>query len=150
MCHLTVLQIRLHMLPGDVRTYILTVGLNLHRCTCGHFFFIPPSRPGIYAFMTFTRNQRLGVSEVFDHISQKRSGSVDIFKNHVKFPVLLLFFSFFLPRRRRSNAPKPWITFIFFWSLKSSEVIERLFHYVCRFCTGTLPSRDTGEKSALM
>lgn len=32
MCHLTVLQIRLHMLPGDVRTYILTVGLNLHRC----------------------------------------------------------------------------------------------------------------------
>lgn len=54
MCHLTVLQIRLHMLPGDVRTYILTVGLNLHRCTCGHFFLkdkiIPPSWPGIYAF----------------------------------------------------------------------------------------------------
>lgn len=30
MCHLTVLQIRLHMLPGDVTTYILTAGLNLH------------------------------------------------------------------------------------------------------------------------
>lgn len=30
MCHLTVLQIRLHMLSGDVRTYILMVGLNLH------------------------------------------------------------------------------------------------------------------------
>lgn len=38
MCHLTVLQIRLHMLHGDVRTYILTVGLNLHRCTVVIFY----------------------------------------------------------------------------------------------------------------
>lgn len=34
MCHLTVLQIRLHMLHGDVRT----VGLNLHRCTVVIFY----------------------------------------------------------------------------------------------------------------
>lgn len=38
MCHLTVLQIRLHMLHGDVRTYISTVGLNLQRCTVVIFY----------------------------------------------------------------------------------------------------------------
>lgn len=57
--------------------------------------------------MTFTRNQRLGVSEVFDHISQKRSGSVDIFKNHVKFPVLLFFFFFFYQEEEEVTLPNP-------------------------------------------
>lgn len=40
MCHLAVLQISLHMLPGVVRTYIVTAGWNLHRCTCGHFNYL--------------------------------------------------------------------------------------------------------------
>jgi len=39
MCHLTVLQIRLHMLPEDVRTYILMAGWNLHRCS-GVIFYL--------------------------------------------------------------------------------------------------------------
>lgn len=38
MCHLTMLQIRLHMLSGDVRTYILMVCLNLQWSTLAIFF----------------------------------------------------------------------------------------------------------------
>lgn len=33
MCHLTVLQMRLHMLCGDVRTHIWMLGLNLQPST---------------------------------------------------------------------------------------------------------------------
>lgn len=103
MCHLTVLQIRLHMLPGDVTTYILTVGLNLHRCTLCFFFYYKISphhglesmhlkkqiQNNIFYVRLSTGNLYWEVAALNVATAQWRSCSTDILKNHASFEIFL-------------------------------------------------------------
>lgn len=95
MCHLTVLQIRLHMLHGDVRTYILTVGLNLHRCTVVIFY-------STRLFDATARNLDISINKEFHftlHIHIMTGATCTSMNSH-DFPCLVttvspLFFFFF-------------------------------------------------------